>query len=117
DGDFVIAWQGPDAEGTGIFARRYEATFSASGVTLTPGDEFQVNSETALDQFSADAAMNADGQFVIVWVSDHLAATIPELDAEKSVFAQWYDSAGTSMGPEVLVHSLDPAFEAQESPA
>ena len=117
DGDFVIAWQGPDAEGTGIFARRYEATFTTTGVTLTPGDEFQVNTETALDQFSADAAMNADGQFVIVWVSDHLAATIPELDTEKSVFAQWYDSDGTSMGPEVLVHSLDPAFEAQESPA
>ncbi len=113
NGDFVVAWQGPDADGNGIFARR----FQADG---TPVDslEFPVNSQTALDQFSPDVAINEKGQFVIAWVSDHLAVTNPELmDSEKSIFVQWFDSDGSSTGEEVLVHSLNPAYDAQEAPA
>ena len=111
-GDFVVAWQGPDADGKGIFAQR----FDAQGQPV--GSEFPVNAETALDQFSPDVAINEKGQFVIAWVSDHLAVTNPDLrDTEKSIFVQWYDSDGSSTGEEVLVHSLNPAYDAQEAPA
>jgi hypothetical protein len=42
-GNYVIVWQGADASGTGIFARRYFADGTANG------EVFQVNSFTDLD--------------------------------------------------------------------
>lgn len=114
-GNFVVVWQSPDVELTGLFARR----FDANGDPLS--DEFQVNTADGtydrLAQFSPKIDMNAAGEFVVVWVSDHQAGLLPDdADSEKSVFAQWYSAEGTATGPEVLVHVINPEFEAQESP-
>jgi len=110
DGSFVVVWQSvTDDETTDILAQRYDA----AGNPLD--GEFQVNQFTALDQVSPAVAMNALGQFVIAWVSSHPAETAPELDAEKSIFVQWYDAAGVASGDEVLAHNH--VAEAQESPA
>jgi hypothetical protein len=109
DGSAVIAWQGPDADGLGIFGQRY----SAAGAP--EGGEFQLNAQTALDQVSPAISMNAAGQFAVVWVSDHRAVFDPT-DTEKSIFVQWYDADGGSVGEEALVHSIQPEFEAQEHP-
>ncbi|MCC9608309.1 GEVED domain-containing protein [Blastopirellula sp. JC732] len=112
DGRFVIAWQTDSGDGsTDIMAQRYLPNGDADG------SAFQVNNETALDQYDPAISMNASGQFVIVWVSDHPAAD-PEtmdVDSEKSVFAQWYGSDGQAMGDEVLVHNY--VKDAQEAPA
>ncbi|QDU30673.1 Bifunctional hemolysin/adenylate cyclase precursor [Anatilimnocola aggregata] len=119
DGRFVIAWQGADqdddgvgsdiADGTSdIFARRYDSAGSPIGL------EFQVNQEEATDQIMPAVTMNAAGKFAIAWVSSHPAATIPEIDPEKSVFVQWYNENGVSTGSEVLAHAY--VKDAQESP-
>jgi hypothetical protein len=109
DGSAIIVWQGPDVDGLGIFAQRYDAAGNAVG------GEFQVNQFTDLDQVSATVSMNANGETVIAWVSDHRAVFDPT-DTEKTVFVQWYDASGISVGEEVVVHSLNPEFEAQELP-
>ncbi len=109
DGTFVVVWQGPDADGLGIFGQRYLADGTPQGT------EYQVNHFTDLDQVSAAVSMNAAGQHVVTWVSDHRAIFDPA-DTEKTIFAQWYDAAGVSVGDEVVMHSIQPEFEAQEYP-
>lgn len=109
DGSAVIVWQGPDADGLGIFGQRYDA----AGMPV--GGEFQLNTHAARDQFSPAISMNAAGQFAVVWVSDHRAEFDPT-DTEKSIFVQWYDADGLAVGEEVLVHRIQAEFEAQEHP-
>ncbi len=108
-GTVVIIWQGPDAEGLGIFGQRYQADGSSLG------NEFQVNAFSALDQVNPTVSINTAGEFVVGWVSDHRAVTDPT-DTEKSIFVQWYDPEGQAVGDEVLAHSIQPEFEAQEHP-
>ncbi|MEZ6092908.1 MAG: hypothetical protein R3C03_01525 [Pirellulaceae bacterium] len=109
DGSSIIVWQGPDVSGQGIFGQRFDSS-------RAPVDaEFQVNNFTDLDQVSPTVSMNSNGQTAIAWVSDHRAVFDPT-DTEKTIFVQWYDSLGVSTGDEVLVHSLNAEFEAQEGP-
>ncbi len=108
-GSFVVAWQGPDADGAGIYAQRFDAT----GVRL--GSQFLVNAFTELDQASPRISMNASGQFAIAWVSDH-RAIFDQDDSEKSIFVQWFDANGANVCAEQLAHLIDPAAEAQEYP-
>ena len=79
------------------------------------GGEFQVNSERLRDQFSPSVAMNASGQFVVAWVSDHPAVDDSETDPEKSIFVQWFDTDGSFDGPEVIAHEY--VKDAQEHPS
>ncbi len=114
DGSFVVVWQSSDEvsgvpEGLGIFAQQ----FDADGFPI--GSEFQVNSERLRDQFSPNVAMNASGQFVVAWVSDHPAVDNSETDPEKSIFVQWFDTDGTSTGSEVIAHEY--VKDAQEHPS
>jgi hypothetical protein len=112
DGRFVIAWQTDSGDGsTDIMAQRYLSTGDADS------SAFVVNKKTALDQFDPTISMNASGQFVIAWVSNHPAAdpaTMDE-DSEKSIFVQWFGADGQSSGDEVLVHRY--VKDAQEAPA
>ena len=109
DGGFVVAWQGETDDGTSdIFAQR----FDADGVKL--GSEFVVNHFTGTDQIMPALTMNHVGEFAIAWVSSHPMLTIPELDPEKSVFVQWFDAQGLSVGDEVIAHVY--VKDAQESP-
>jgi hypothetical protein len=61
DGDFVVVWSSADADGDGIFGRR----FDASGTPI--GGEFPVNAYTTGNQTSAALAADSDGSFVVVW--------------------------------------------------
>ncbi|MCA8995628.1 MAG: VCBS repeat-containing protein [Planctomycetaceae bacterium] len=109
DGSFVVAWEGPDADLTGIYAQRFDANGNPVG------GEFAVNNFTDTEQVSPAASMNENGQFAITWVSDHRVLFDPT-DSEKSIFVQWYDSSGVATGDEALAHTIDPAAEAQEYP-
>ena len=112
DGRFVIAWKTDSGDGsTDIMAQRYLPDGSLNG------EVFQVNNKTALDQFDPAIAMNAAGQFVVVWVSNHPAAdpATMEDDSEKSIFAQWFNADGQAIGDEVLVHRY--VKDGQEAPA
>ncbi|MFO0905951.1 MAG: calcium-binding protein [Pirellulales bacterium] len=110
-GDFVVVWQGDVADGsTDIFARRFDSTG-------TPVDALEqpVNHFTGLDQVMPTVAMNATGEYAIAWVSSHPALEAAEIDAEKSVFVQWFNAAGVANGDEVLAHNH--VKDAQESPS
>ncbi len=100
DGEFVIVWTGPGQDGKSreIFGKRYHK----DGPELSPpsgkrladrGNVFQVNSYTAEDQTQPHVAMDARGNFVVVWQSqgqdgEHLG-----------VFAKRYDSEGRELPP------------------
>jgi len=108
-GGFTVVWQGPDADGTGIYRRR----FAASGAPLE--NDVLVNVVADTDQSAPTIAMNDAGEAVIAWVSDHNAAADP-VDGEKSVFARWYAATGVPLGAaERLVNTY--VKDAQENPA
>lgn len=65
DGSFVIVWEGEiqDGSGFGVFAQRYDSASTRLGT------EFPVNTYITGDQRSPDVAVDADGDFVVVWSS------------------------------------------------
>ncbi len=68
DGNFVVVWDsssvaGPDSVNLSIQGRRFAADGSAVG------GQFQVNTYTTSDQVGPSVALNADGDFVVVWSS------------------------------------------------
>ncbi|MDH3913468.1 MAG: VCBS repeat-containing protein [Rhodospirillales bacterium] len=94
-GDFVVAWSsyGQDGDGTGVFARRYDA----AGVAQGP--EFQVNSFTTSSQGAPALAMDAKGDFAVAWASS------AQDGSDFGVFAQRFDAVGVAQGPEFQVNS------------
>jgi hypothetical protein len=64
-GNFVVTWHDDSAAVKEVFARRFPST----GAPLT--SQFQVNTETLSYQNRAAAAAESDGDFVIVWMSNH----------------------------------------------
>jgi len=95
DGDFVVTWSSlsQDGSGYGVFAQRY----SSAGTVL--GGEFLVNTATAGNQNFSAVAMDADGDFVIVWTSQD------QDGSGTGVFAQRYDSGGNPLGSEFQVNA------------
>jgi hypothetical protein len=101
DGSFVVVWDsygssGPDQDGWGIVARR----FDARGVPL--GGEFQVNSYTTGRQVLPRVAADAQGSFVVVWES----YGSPGDDSWwYSIQARRFDAAGVPLGPQFQVNT------------
>ncbi|MCA9095479.1 MAG: hypothetical protein KDA68_18495, partial [Planctomycetaceae bacterium] len=95
DGDFVITWESfaQDGNGDGVYARRYNA------LGIPQGSEFQVNSFTTDDQNSPSIAMDADGDFVITWVS------YGQDGDDYGIYAQKFDAFGVPQGVEFRVNS------------
>lgn len=60
-GNFFVAWEATDADGFGVYGRQ----FDASGNALAPN--FQINNYTNGNQVLPAVAMNARGEFVVVW--------------------------------------------------
>ena len=101
DGNFVVVWEsrgssGTDTSSTSVQAQRYDA----SGTTA--GGEFQVNLYTTSTQETPDVAMDAQGNFVVVWSSDGSSGT--DTDGY-GIQAQRYDASGTLAGGEFQVNS------------
>jgi hypothetical protein len=100
DGDFVIAWTSYGQDGTGsgpgagvngengIYARRFDSTGAAVS------NEFKVNTTSAYNQQHPQVAMDADGDFVIIWESyqDRPSSTsgLPDLPNSYGIYAQRY---------------------------
>jgi hypothetical protein len=96
DGDFVVVWASTgaqDGHSTGIFAQR----FNSSGAALAV--EFMVNSRTTTRQDYPAVALDADGDFVVVWESPHDGSGY-------GVFGQRFNSAGTRLGVEFQVNTF-----------
>jgi hypothetical protein len=96
NGDFVIAWMsnGQDGSNYGIYAQRY----SAAGAAV--GSEFRVNTFTSGNQTRPSVAVDADGDFVIAWMSDG------EDGSGHGVYAQRYSAAGAAVGGEFRVNTF-----------
>ena len=74
DNGFVLAWQGPDGDGNGIFAQ----FFDEEGFPL--GDEIRINQTPAGEQFDPDISIDDDGDALITWSEadpDNLPVTGP----------------------------------------
>ncbi len=95
DGEYVVVWQsyGQDGSGFGIFGQRYDA----GGMAL--GGEFPVNSFTVADQGYPAVAIDATGQFLVVWES------YGQDQSFGGIYAQHYDSDGMPIGGEFRVHT------------
>jgi predicted nucleic acid-binding Zn-ribbon protein len=64
-GDYVIAWTShlQDGSGYGVYARRYSSEGTAESA------ESRINTFTSNDQLFTSVAMDADGDYVITWMS------------------------------------------------
>lgn len=102
-GNFVVVWQSNDQSLNGIYARRFDAEGEPRG------DEFRINSYTTANQTHPAVAMDADGDFVVVWQS-HL-----QDGSNYGIFGQRYSSRGRSLGEEFQVDTQTTG--SQNSPA
>jgi hypothetical protein len=102
DGAFVVVWTGsygspgPDTSEFSIQGRRFASNGSPQG-----GD-FQVNTYTTGSQSQPFVAMDADGNFVVVWQSDVSYGTDTDGD---SIQGQRYASNGSPRGGEFQVNT------------
>ncbi len=97
DGDYVVVWisQGDqDGDGAGVFMRLYDSEGNARS------GEIQVNTFTAGDQTGCSVAMDADGDFVVVWASQ-----AQDTDGSWGVYGQRFNSVGTKVGGEFQVNT------------
>ncbi len=100
-GNFVVLWQSAnnqDGDARGIFGQR----FSNTGTPL--GGEFQVNTYTTGDQHAPAVALDAAGNFVVVWHS-------PQDGNSDGVFGQRFDSSGALVGTEFQVNTYTTNFQ------
>jgi hypothetical protein len=105
-GRFVVAWTssaGQDGSGAGVVGQRFDAAGVAQGA------EFRVNTYTTGEQYAPDLAMDAGGNFVVVWQS-----LGQDGDAD-GVFGQLYDATGTPRGGEFQINTY--TTNSQRSPA
>ncbi len=92
-GNFVVTWEKDvGANGFDIIAQRYDNT----GAEL--GGEFTVNTSAGNNQLLADVALDADGDFVVVWQS-YLGGPYNSYE----IYAQRYDALGSAQGSEIQV--------------
>ena len=104
DGDFVVVWEsyGQDGDNYGIYGQRY----NAAGETL--GGEFPVNTYTTHRQYDPSVAMDADGDFVVVWTSDGKGNGEPDEGQDgdfSGIYGQRYNAAGETLGDEFLINT------------
>jgi hypothetical protein len=101
DGDFIITWTstGQDGSSYGAFGQR----FDRSGARR--GGEFQANTYTAGAQYYSRAAVNARGNFVVVWMSNLQDGN------SYGVFGQRYDATGARVGAEFQVNTYTTGYQ------
>ena len=100
DGDFAVVWttygldDPDDPNSGGVYLRLYDRNDNALS------SEILVNQNVDGHQRNASIAMDADGDFVVVWESEGTS-----LDGSWDIFARRYDSMGRPLGDEFQVNS------------
>jgi hypothetical protein len=106
DGSFVVVWmqttidQVDGQDDSDIMAQR----FNADGTPA--GDAFLVNTTTADFQVQPAVAMNASGEFVISWLTQH--PWINQWGGEETyddVYARRFDADGTALGNDFVLNA------------
>ncbi|WP_284186858.1 cadherin domain-containing protein, partial [Zoogloea oryzae] len=96
NGNYVVIWMdgsGATDTGIGIYGQRY----NASGVAQ--GAQFHVNTYTTDNQRNPAVAMDANGNFVVVWESNS------QDGSSYGIYAQRYNSSGVAQGSEFRVNT------------
>ncbi|HEY7113741.1 MAG TPA: S-layer homology domain-containing protein, partial [Thermoanaerobaculia bacterium] len=93
-GNFIAVWNSlsRDGSGSGVFAQRFDNTGQPAG------SDFQVNTYTTGYQIPNGVAMDAAGDFVVVWGGYGPLGT-------SGVFARLFDKGGTPRGDPIQVNS------------
>ncbi len=114
-GDFAVVWTSfgqddtSDPNGAGVYMRVFDRNNNPIGDSLY--EDIQVNTTTAGNQRNASVAMDADGDFVVVWEGP----TTSLYGSGYDIYARRFDSMGKALGGEFRVNSnytndqLDPA--------
>ncbi|WP_092048658.1 cadherin repeat domain-containing protein [Planctomicrobium piriforme] len=101
DGSFVIVWTSTQdynfSQDYDVYARQY----NASGTPIS--NEIRVNTQTEGRQQQPGVAIDADGDFVVVWKSDYYTFS-PFAISGYSIFAQRYNASGVAQGSNLLVN-------------
>jgi len=109
DGDFVVVWQSKssdqDNNDFGIIGQRYNASGKEAGT------ELYVNSQTLFEQINPSVAMDANGNFVVIWQS------FKQDSSEYDVRGQRYNALGVDQGDEFLVNSVTVSNQSNPSVA
>ena len=113
DGTFIVVWEsngsaGTDTDGYGIQGQRYASSGSPQGA------QFQINTYTGSAQFEPSVAVDADGDFVVVWSSWGSSGT--DVDGY-SVQAQRYTSSGSTQGAQFQVNTYTTSNQVDPSVA
>jgi hypothetical protein len=90
DGDFIVTWTEHGQNTTAIYAR----LFTADGAPR--GEGFRVTDHAAPNEDLSAVAVDADGDFVVVW-------TAPSGSDDAGVFARRFDPNGVPLGDQFRV--------------
>lgn len=91
DAGFVIVWQGPDADGNGVFAQR----FNAGGFPV--GGEIPVAEDPLDEQRRPDVAIENGGTFVVCWEDEPFTFDI---------LCRRFSAGGVPLTPEIVVNTI-----------
>jgi len=107
DGRFVVVWtsDGQDGSSAGVFGQQ----FGASGAPQGP--EFQVNTYTTSQQYRPSVAVDAAGNFVVVWTS------VGQDGSQIGVFGRRFDMSGSAQGPEFRANTYTSGYQGLSSVA
>lgn len=108
-GSFVVIWtswgsNGSDSSYCSIQGQRFSA------LAVPVGDQLQVNTYTTAEQQLPSLAMDAEGDFVVVWQS---AGSSGSDSSTTSIQGQLFDSAGLPVGQEFQVNSYTLGVQAE----
>ena len=98
-GRFVVTWDGdPNLAGMDdIHARLYDPNGTPSG------EQFTVNTTLTCAQQYPQAAMNGEGEFVIVWD----CRIDPNADNQRDIFGRRFSSSGEFIGDEFQINTFE----------
>ena len=105
-GRFAVAWE-TVASTFPHFTDLYVRLLDSAGQPLGP--EMPVNEHTTGFQYRADVAMDASGNFVVVWEEDTQGQDTHS-DAS-DIYAQRYDATGAPIGGNFRVNSITTGFQ------
>jgi len=103
-GNFIVAWEGYDADSEGVWARKLVGSGQVNGA------QFRVNEHT--DEYQGDGgqldvAADEDGNFVVVWQDDNLVSppyggiVFGRFDKAKNPLGQQTQAASDGYDPHV----------------
>jgi hypothetical protein len=117
EGDFVVVWKNfLDTNGDRIVDKLeiYGQRYNAQGITQ--GSEFKVTTASAVWSPSPSAAMDSDGDFVVIWTNAQ--DTNGDGAADKlEIYGQRYNAQGITQGSEFKVTTIPGSASSQYTPS